>query len=314
MEIFVSQAPINNVKYSVAHFRKSMKTRLFTRLLPLLTAMLCNITMLAQDAGNNMYNYRLDAETHTAVVTYGDDYNLLTDVVIPATIEVDGETYTVVGVDRGAFNYCNLRSVSIYANLTQGTDGFSNCSPGVLYVAENVTTMLGLGFNPQTIYCFGNTPPVCDENTFSGYNAALHVSEQAMIDYFTANVWCNFNNIHSDVGEQPKSLTLSQDSAAIGLSETLQLTATVLPSAVIPIYWQSTNTEVATVTNTGMVTAIAAGETDIIVTCMRLRKQCHVTVQDEAIVATIDQHELTLDRGNYATLTATTAPIEANVT
>ena len=258
--------------------------------------------------------YWIDLETKTAMVVHDDSYYALTDVVIPATIEVDGETYTVTGVESGAFSGCNLRSVSIYANLTEGTGGFRNCTVGTLYVADNVATMLGLGINPSSIYCFGNTPPVCDDNTFSTYNAALHVSEQAMIDYFMADVWCNFNNINSDAGEQPKSLSLSQDSASIKLGETLQLTATALPSSVVAIHWQSTNAGVATVTDNGLVTAVAAGEADIIVTCMGLRKQCHVMVEEEAIVATIDPQELTLERGNDATLTVTTSPIEANVT
>lgn len=257
--------------------------------------------------------YRYDSATHTAEVISVDRNDLLTDVVIPATIVVDDEQYTVTEVANGAFSGCNLRSVSIYANITEGTNGFNGCTVGTLYVADNVTTMLGLGINPSVIYCFGLTPPVCDDNTFSGYNAALHVPIQATADYFMADVWCNFNNINSDAGEQPKSLLLNQENATIDLGKTLQLSATANPNNVVPILWQSTNTEVATVTANGLVTALATGEADIVVTCMGLSKQCHVIVQEAAIVATINQHELTLDRGSEAILTATSSPIITNI-
>ena len=257
--------------------------------------------------------YLLDSETHTAIVVFDNSYIQFTDLVIPATIDVDGEQYTVTGIADGAFRGCNLRSVSIYANITEGNGGFNNCSVGTLYVADNVTTMLGLGINPSTIYCFGLTPPVCDDNTFSAYDAALHVPIQVTADYFMADIWCNFNNINSDAGEQPNSLSLNQENATIDLGETLQLSATANPNNVVPILWQSTNTEVATVTDNGLVTALATGEADIVVTCMGLRKQCHVIVQEAAIVATINQHELILDRGSETTLTATTSPVLTNI-
>lgn len=257
--------------------------------------------------------YRYDSSTHTAEVLSVVRNDLLTDVVIPATIEIDGEQYTVTGVAYGAFSGCNLQSVSIYANITEGSGGFNSCMVGTLYVAEDVTTMLGLGINPSAIYCFGLTPPVCDDNTFSAYDAALHVPIQATADYFLADVWYNFNNIYSDAGEQPKSLSLNKDNATIVLGETLRLNATVNPTCAIPIIWQSTNTEVATVTDNGMVSALAIGEADIVVTCMGLRKQCHIIVQEKAIVATINQHELTLDRGSEAILTVSTSPVVTNI-
>ncbi len=258
--------------------------------------------------------YYIDPITHTAMVAYSDSYAGLTDVVIPATVEHDGEVYTVTGIAGGAFRGCNLRSVSLYADITEGGNGFDGCTVGTLYVADNVTTMRGLGIDPNEIYSFGNTPAQCDGSTFASYDAALHVPVAAMTDYFLAEVWSSFNNITADAGEQPETLTLDRQEATLELGASLQLTATVAPATVVPLRWASSNPAAVTVTDDGRLTALQAGEADITVTCMGLRQQCHVTVQGQAVVATIDLQELTLERGQSATLTATTSPIDAAVT
>ena len=147
--------------------------------------------------------YYINPITHTAMVAYSDSYAGLTDVVIPATVEHDGEVYTVTGIAGGAFRGCDLRSVSLYADITEGGNGFDGCTVGTLYVAAGVTAMQGLGIDPSAIYCFGNTPAQCDGSTFASYNAALHVPVAAMTDYFLAEVWSSFNNITADAGEQP---------------------------------------------------------------------------------------------------------------
>ena len=258
--------------------------------------------------------YSFDPATHTAKVVASDSYAGLTDVVIPATVEHDGEVYTVTGIADGAFRGCDLRSVSLYADITEGGNGFDGCTVGTLYVAASVTAMQGLGINPSAIYCFGNTPAQCDGSTFASYDAALHVPVAAMTDYFLAEVWSSFNNITADAGQQPETLTLDRQEATLELGASLQLTATVAPATVVPLRWASSNPAAVTVTDDGRLTALQAGEADITVTCMGLRQQCHVTVQGQAVVATIDPQELTLERGQSATLTATTSPIDAAVT
>ena len=64
------------------------------------------------------------------------------------------------------------------------------------------------------------------------------------------------------------SVTLDKTTADMKVGDTLQLTATVLPENADDksVSWSSDNNEVATVSNTGLVTAVAAGEVSIIVT------------------------------------------------
>ncbi len=271
----------------------------------------------AQGAANfitdeNGLVYVYNDANRTATVIYKGHYKQFTRVVIPHEVTKDGVAYAVTGISAGAFNGCRLESVSIYADIEDGGNGFSGCTVGTLYVADNVTTMRGLGIDPNEIYSFGNTPAVCDGATFKSYQASLHVSESAMVDYFMADIWCNFNNISPDSGEQPKSLSLSRHEANVGLAGSLQLTATVSPSTVVPVNWTSTDPAVVGVDNNGMVTSKNVGEADIVVTCMGLRQVCHVISQGE-IAITLDKHELTLEKDSVAYLTATTHPADADV-
>ena len=85
----------------------------------------------------------------------------------------------------------------------------------------------------------------------------------------------------NNLGIRVNSVTLDRDSLRIGEGATATLTATVMPAeaSLKDVTWRSTNTSIATVTN-GLVTAVANGETDIIVTTDDggYTDTCHVSV------------------------------------
>ncbi len=258
--------------------------------------------------------YRLFPSSKTATVVSHSSYSSLSDVVIPASLAHEGKTYTVDGIDQGAFNGCNLQSVAIYADIADCNGGFGGCTVGTLYVADNVTVLKGLGINASAIYCFGNAPAECDDATFATYNAALHVPMAAMTQYFMADVWNHFNNITGDAGQQPKELTLVPAEAAIELGGTLQLTATVTPTTIVPLCWSVSQPGVVTVSDDGLVTTLAAGEVDVTASCMGVSQTCHITVQDRLVTATLNSHQLNLERGATANLQVTTTPVTTPVT
>ncbi len=258
--------------------------------------------------------YRLCSSLNTAIVVWDASYTSLRDVVIPASFVHEGKTYTVDGIDQGAFNGCNLQSVAIYADIADCNGGFGGCTVGTLYVADNVTVLKGLGINPSAIYCFGNAPAECDDATFATYNAALHVPMAAMTQYFMANVWNHFNNITGDAGQQPKELTLDPAEAAIELGGTLQLTATVTPTTIVPLRWSVSQPTVATIGDDGLLTAIAAGQVDVTASCMGLSQTCHITVQDQLVTAMLTYHELSLERGATESFQYFTTPSNKPIT
>ena len=183
-----------------------------------------------------------------------------------------------------------------------------------LYITSGVTSLRDLQINPDEIYCYAMIPPACVSNTFSSYGATLHVPAAGMVSYFTALYWYNFNNILSDAIE-PLSVTMNATEAQVEINHQFSLSATVAPSDATPktVYWSSTDPSIATVSSSGTVTAVAAGECDILATCINQIAICHVTVTTPYVTISLDNHEARLLPNHTITLTATCLPIEVDL-
>ena len=68
------------------------------------------------------------------------------------------------------------------------------------------------------------------------------------------------------------------------------------------IVWETTNSLIATVNN-GTVSAIGAGECDIIASCFGKQAVCHIVVTDSSIEITLDQNEAQVLPNHIITLT-----------
>ena len=179
-----------------------------------------------------------------------------------------------------------------------------------LYVTSSVTTLGPLQVNPSVVYSFATVPPACVESTFTGYGATLHMPAASYGAYFVADYWGNFANMYNDAVE-PTSVTMSDDEVELIVGNVINLTANVLPNnaSLRSVVWSSTNTAVAGVNGSGMVTALAAGECDIVATCLDKLAVCHVTVIAPAIYITLDKHEAKLLPNHSLTITPTMSPI-----
>ena len=88
-------------------------------------------------------------------------------------------------------------------------------------------------------------------------------------------------------GAPPESITIDTEEVTLFFGETHQLTATVLPEDAVlsAVRWESSNPAVATVSETGLVTAVAGGEAIITAkTGGGLSAVCTVTVLDKHTV------------------------------
>ena len=115
----------------------------------------------------------------------------------------------------------------------------------------------------------GNTVSLVSTNSGSK-NPQVKITE-IVITYATA----------SSGGETPDPITISLDKTTLNLQEgaTETLTATVTGST-SPVTWSSSKTAVASVDNTGKVTAVAAGEATITAAIGDVKATCAVTVTD----------------------------------
>ena len=113
-----------------------------------------------------------------------------------------------------------------------------------------------------------------------------------------------------------ESVTLSQSSAEIEIGKTLQLNATVSPSMATrkDITWSSSKSSVASVSSSGLVTAVSEGTTTITAAADGKKGECTVSVVKKAIAVSevkLDKTELTLFEGEEETLTASILPEDA---
>ena len=109
----------------------------------------------------------------------------------------------------------------------------------------------------------------------------------------------------------PVAITLNTEDASILIGNTFQLTATVIPENTTDktVTWASSDENIATVDENGLVTAVGVGECDITVTCQNVSATCHITVlpiRPESI--TLNTEEASVLIGNTFQLTATVLP------
>ena len=112
------------------------------------------------------------------------------------------------------------------------------------------------------------------------------------------------------------SISLSQSLAEMIIGETLQLTATISPSDATEqaIAWTSSNQSVATVSNSGLVTALSEGSSIITASAGGKSTVCNVSVSKGYVAVTsitLNKTELSLKKGQTETLVAIVSPDDA---
>ena len=118
---------------------------------------------------------------------------------------------------------------------------------------------------------------------------------------------------HLTVKQLASGVSLNKTSATINTGQTLQLTATVTPSNTSnkAVTWKSSNTTVATVSSSGLVTAKAPGTATITVTTAdgsNKSATCALTVKQLATGVSLNKTSATLNTGQTLQLTATVTP------
>ncbi len=278
-------------------------------------------------------------DLNTVKVTYidylsDDNYKGLNSVQVPEMVEFNGTVYQVNAIGEYAFWGCSSLTTlivppcisSIASNAFSCTSleniyivgngdwqaGALPFNVNTLYIGGGITSIRGLQVNPSAIYSFAAVPPECDEYTFLGYNAVLHVPAISFTDYFMADYWCNFADIRNDAVE-PVSVSLNSYEAEMLIGNTMTISASVSPNNATPntVIWTTSDPQVAVVNN-GVVTAMGEGECNIVATCLDKRAVCHVTVVNPVSV-TLNQTEVTIEQTQQVTLTATISPEGANV-
>ena len=233
----------------------------------------------------------------------------LTNIYIPNSI---------TSIGSFAFDGCSgLTSIYIPNSVTSiGWQAFYGCRKLTTIHIPNSVTSIGFrafyecsGLN--SIYCYATNPPECDDISFSSYSATLHVPAASLADYFTAQIWCNFEMIEGDA-IMPTCISINKESIEMQMGEQQQLIATITPANASnkEYIWWSTDTNIVTIDN-GIITANNYGECDIIATCFGLQAICHVTVNNRI---TLDQQDVMLLPNHIITIIPSVAVIPNSFT
>jgi uncharacterized protein YjdB len=239
-----------------------------------------------------------------------DNYNAF-------TLHVDLANYTEIVALQ--FDIHGLAGMAI------GDDGFvlasraSGHSASAKEISAGVHRVVVYSLNNMAFA--GNSGRIFDL-TFSGASCRngkysidnIKLSNADGVDYTSPNASVD---VGGNVNVIATSITLDQTSASVVVDKTLKLTATVNPSNVAnkAVTWSSSDESVATVDETGLVTAHKVGSTSITVTTTdgsNLTATCALTVTPQLVESIeLSQAQLLLNIGDEYTLEAVVLPDNA---
>ena len=242
----------------------------------------------------------------------------LTSVDIPAK---------VYGLGVEAFQGCTSLSVVTIpegAISSVGARAFKGCSNvGWISLGSNVTS---LGVNcfegcskVGHIKSYNTVPPVGSpgfpQNVID--NGTVFVPADAVQDYKDSDTWWEFFQIRPITdGEFITAITLNQTEATIRDTETLSLTATASPDNATDatVLFRSSDTSIATVDNTGLVSGKKPG--DVVITAYAadgsgIYATCSVKVMPTLVERIEGQSEISIKVGRSMTCETTVYPENA---
>lgn len=156
-----------------------------------------------------------------------------------------------------AFDGCSgLISVSIPSSVMTINDcAFLGCTA--------LASVTSYALVPQ--YFYYEEQSIFDDKVFD--TCVLYVLPSAIDAYKSANVWARFANIQAIQGVFVETISLNAESMDLTVGETFQLSANVQPADAenTTVTYSSSNHDVVTVSSSGLVTAVAEGDAEIIV-------------------------------------------------
>ena len=226
-----------------------------------------------------------------------------------------------------------------FANISAATKVFYGNHPGLIYPSGAVIPVTGVTVTPATVSInTGSTaqltatvaPTNATNKTVSWTSSNPAIASVSTTGLLTG-IACGVTTITVTTQDGSKTativvtiicvpvigVTVAPTTATIAATATTQLTATLAPlnAANKNVSWISSNTTVATVSSTGLVTGIVAGSATITVTTLDGSKTatCAVIVTGNIIVTgvTVAPKTATVDQGSAIQLTATVSPTNA---
>lgn len=268
----------------------------------------------------------------------------LCEISLPADLTVIGETAfaecanltkvamanNVTSIGRQAFENCvKLENVTMSKALTEiGASAFRNCSalPNIIIPKKVISIGAGAFNLCQNLYELHSRiekPFAIESSVFENVPqrvCSFYVPTGSAAKYKKLDVWKNFLEVNEEVvPKDVESVTMSESKLTIKMGATAQLKATVYPedAEIATVIWSSSDSNVATVDQSGNVAALHEG------TCIisaksndgtNLMATCNITVEYAEVPAaslSLDKDNAEIQVGSSIKLTSTVLPVNA---
>lgn len=235
----------------------------------------------------------------------------------------DGKN-SLLFIENDSFNGCPIAQLYIgrpinyyYDSPFDNNINLKNISLGK-YVQEAKYIYPEKIENLEVINCYSSIPPVMLEFTSQQYNnTSVNVPIGSLKAYEENLPWQYFRNIEETLPTpfyEAEKITLNFNYISLLIGSNLQLTATVLPDYATDktIYWSSSEPNVVSVDENGLISAISEGTSIITATCGMVSTTCEITVLSPVFAETIllNLESVNLKVGDSIQLVATVLPYD----
>ena len=241
----------------------------------------------------------------------------LTNIVLGSSVTTIGTSafYKCTGLTGITFND---KVTTIYNSAFYGCTGLKS-----IELPSSVRTISSKAFyncsGLRSVYSFASNPPVMESSDcFTVYNVAtLFVPNEVLDTYKNTYYWNNFYRAYGvdlEGNVLVTGISLNESSKNLNVNQTFILNATITPDCATnkTVVWSSSNSNVAMVDSTGLVTAYAEGNTIITATTTdgtNLSASCTVSVSSIPVTSiSLNKSSLTLDINETYQLIATVYP------
>ena len=228
----------------------------------------------------------------TAIFSNGDtaQVSVVWDAVDPARYEKGDTSFTVQGTVKGT----DIKAVCTVSVFNQPEDVVASLASGVYAGEQEVELSCGTK-KVRIYYTTDGSTPTTDSRV---YKSKLTLTETTVIKAVSYKQGWEMGNIMTFTyvigpAVDVTGVTLDRTKLTMSVNETATLTATVSPENATDqtLLWSSSNEEIATVSEDGVVTALKAGTVTVTATAGGVSATCEITVTAEKQPAATDTDE-----------------------